>query len=83
MKIYFQNGNVVTPFDGTGLLDASGNLTFSNLGSNKIIQTIQIPVSSASMLDDGGQQLQLQVSAIVLSLYAIQLASLFLRNRFI
>ena len=84
MKIYFQNGNVVvTPFDGTGLLDASGNLTFSNLGSNKIIQTIQIPVSSSSMLDDGGQQLQLQVSAIVLSLYAIQLASLFLRNRFI
>ena len=56
-----QNGNVVvTPLDGTSLLD--GNLTFSNLGSNKIIQTIQIPVSSAGMLDDGSSQLQLQVS---------------------
>ena len=61
MVIFCQNGNVVvTPLDGTSLLD--GNLTFSNLGSNKIIQTIQIPVSSAAMLDDGGNQLQLQVS---------------------
>jgi hypothetical protein len=54
----------VTPLDGTGLIDASGNITFGNLGSNKIIQTIQIPVSSATMMDDGGHQLQLQVKAL-------------------
>jgi hypothetical protein len=33
---------VLTPLDSTGLIDTSGNLTFSNLGSNKIIQTIQV-----------------------------------------
>ena len=57
---FLQNGNVVvTPLDGSSLIDAAGNFTFSNLGSNKIIQTIQIP--SSSMMDDGGHQLQLQV----------------------
>ena len=61
-----QNGNVVvTPLDGTSLLD--GNLTFSNFGSNKIIQTIQIPVSSAGIIDDRSSQLQLQVVEALLN----------------
>ena len=51
---------MVTPLDGTGLIDASGNITFSNL-DNKLIQTIQIPVSSSNLIDDNGQPLQLQV----------------------
>jgi len=58
---------MMTPIDANSLLDASDGIPFTSLGSSKIIQ---LPITTSTMVDENGQQIQLQVK--ILKLYQVE-----------
>jgi hypothetical protein len=57
--IFLKNRNVVmTPIEASSLLDASSGIPFASMEGSKIIQ---LPLTTSTVVDENGQQIQLQV----------------------